>query len=131
MWLNGPNGVGKTQVAFDIQRRLPGCFVSDPELLGYALRKMMPKDLRVDFREIPLWARGVSELPSTVSPCCCAPSQLFPELTDTRLVHVWGTFEYHIEVGRITWVLAGILTQRPEQRLVMYTVRRTFDLGDD
>jgi hypothetical protein len=50
---------------------------------------------------------------------------------DTRLIHIWGTFEYHIEVGRITWVLAGILTQRPEQRLVMYTVRRTFDLGDD
>jgi hypothetical protein len=49
---------------------------------------------------------------------------------DANLVHVWGSFEYHIDVGRVAWVLARFLTQRPDQRLVPYTVRRTFQVGD-
>ncbi len=52
----------------------------------------------------------------------------FPQ--DTRLIHVWGAFEYHIEVGRITWALARVLSQRPDRRSVTYTVRRTFRVAD-
>jgi len=26
IWINGPNGVGKTQAAFQLHRRLPGSF---------------------------------------------------------------------------------------------------------
>lgn len=51
----------------------------------------------------------------------------FPE--DTQLVHVWAAFEYHIQVGRLGWFLASLLTERPDKRIVLYTVRRTFDVG--
>jgi tRNA A37 N6-isopentenylltransferase MiaA len=31
LWLNGPFGGGKTQTAHELQRRLPGSIVCDPE----------------------------------------------------------------------------------------------------
>ncbi|WP_307874774.1 ATP-binding protein [Frankia nepalensis] len=62
LWINGPNAVGKTQVAFSLARRLPGSFVSDPEHLGFAMRRMLPKARRVDFREIPLWRHGAGAM---------------------------------------------------------------------
>ncbi|OHV29117.1 hypothetical protein BCD49_36620 [Pseudofrankia sp. EUN1h] len=62
IWINGPNAVGKTQVAYNLHRRLPGSFVSDPEHLGFAMRKMLPKARRIDFRQIPLWPHAVGEM---------------------------------------------------------------------
>src|SRR4051794_975865 len=61
VWINGPNGVGKTQVAHELHRRLPASFVSDPEHVGFALRRMRPAGLRVDFRTMPLWRHAVHE----------------------------------------------------------------------
>jgi hypothetical protein len=55
IWINGPFGVGKTQTAWELQRRLPGSAVSDPEVLGFALRRMLPCERDVDFQDIPLW----------------------------------------------------------------------------
>ncbi|ABW10154.1 antibiotic resistance protein [Parafrankia sp. EAN1pec] len=62
IWINGPNAVGKTQVAHNLHRRLPGSFISDPEHLGFAMRRMLPKPRRRDFRDVPLWRRAVSEM---------------------------------------------------------------------
>ncbi len=55
-WLNGSFGAGKTTVAHELQRRLPGSFVYDPENVGYFLRKNTPKECQTaDFQDIPLW----------------------------------------------------------------------------
>ena len=59
LWINGPFGVGKTQTAFALARRLPGSFVCDPEQLGFGLQRMTPPALRGDFQDVPLWREGV------------------------------------------------------------------------
>lgn len=59
IWLNGAFGVGKTQTAFELQRRVCGAHVADPELLGFAMHKMLPEQARVDFQDLPEWRAGV------------------------------------------------------------------------
>ncbi|MFC6590858.1 AAA family ATPase [Deinococcus lacus] len=59
LWINGPFGVGKTQAAYALARRLPRAFVCDPEQLGFGLSRMTPPELRGDFQDIPLWREGV------------------------------------------------------------------------
>ncbi|WP_431041616.1 AAA family ATPase [Streptomyces sp. P1-3] len=66
LWINGPFGVGKTQVAYELHRRLPGSFVCDPEHLGFALRRMLPEPMRGDFQDLALWRRGVHEMLDSV-----------------------------------------------------------------
>ncbi|WP_440711969.1 AAA family ATPase [Gordonia sp. FQ] len=61
IWINGPFGVGKTQAAFELRRRLPGSIVCDPELVGYGLNRMLPAELRGDFQDFPAWRQGVYE----------------------------------------------------------------------
>ncbi|MGW6461725.1 AAA family ATPase [Streptomyces sp. NPDC055078] len=61
LWINGPFGGGKTQTAFELYRRLPGSFVSDPERVGFGLHGMTPKQLRGDFQDHPAWRQGVFE----------------------------------------------------------------------
>jgi hypothetical protein len=46
LWINGPFGGGKTQTAHEIQRRLDGSVICDPEHLGFGLHRMMPARLR-------------------------------------------------------------------------------------
>jgi hypothetical protein len=43
VWINGPFGGGKTQTAYEIQRRLPGSVVCDPEHVGFGLHRMTPR----------------------------------------------------------------------------------------
>lgn len=62
VWINGPGGVGKTQVAHELAHRLPGSFVCDPELLGIAIQRMTPPGLRADFQDSTAWRRGVREI---------------------------------------------------------------------
>lgn len=62
LWINGPFGGGKTQTAYEIQRRLPGSVVCDPEHVGFGLRRMMPAPLRGDFQDLPAWRQGVYEV---------------------------------------------------------------------
>ena len=60
VWLNGPFGVGKTQVALDLHTRLPGSFIFDPEEIGFALNKLTPPHKRLeDFQDYPLWREMV------------------------------------------------------------------------
>ena len=60
--INGPFGGGKTQTAYEIQRRLPGSVVCDPEHAGFGLRRMLPPELRGDFQDLKTWRQGVVEV---------------------------------------------------------------------
>ncbi|WP_329365722.1 AAA family ATPase [Streptomyces sp. NBC_01483] len=62
LWINGPFGGGKTQTAHEIQRRLPGSVVCDPEHVGFGLRRMLPPELRGDFQDLASWRQGVVEV---------------------------------------------------------------------
>ena len=62
LWINGPCGVGKTATAFELNRRLPGSVVCDPEPVGYGMLRMLPRSLRPRWQEIPAWRRAVLEL---------------------------------------------------------------------
>jgi AAA domain-containing protein len=74
IWLNGPHGVGKTQVAFDLHRRLPASVVCDPEHLVNGLRRMLPeKELRTDLGGVPLRRSGVRDVLGAVLPVAAGP----------------------------------------------------------
>jgi hypothetical protein len=62
LWINGPFGGGKTQTAHEIQRRLPGSVICDPEHPGFGLRRMLPAELRADFQDLTSWRQGVVEV---------------------------------------------------------------------
>ncbi|WP_367321589.1 AAA family ATPase [Streptomyces sp. HUAS ZL42] len=62
LWINGPFGGGKTQTAHEIQRRLPGSVICDPEHAGFGLRRMLPPELRGDFQDLTSWRQGVVEV---------------------------------------------------------------------
>ncbi|GHD96422.1 AAA family ATPase [Streptomyces naganishii] len=62
LWINGPFGGGKTQTAHEIQRRLPGSVICDPEHAGFGLRRMLPPELRGDFQDLASWRQGVVEV---------------------------------------------------------------------
>ncbi len=56
IWINGAFGAGKTTVAGELCRRLPGAFCYDPENAGYFLRRNTPPCCRTpDFQDMPLW----------------------------------------------------------------------------
>jgi RNase adaptor protein for sRNA GlmZ degradation len=56
IWINGAFGSGKTQTAFELQRRLTGAFVYDPENAGYFIRDNIPKGLELyDFQDFIMW----------------------------------------------------------------------------
>lgn len=59
IWINGAFGSGKTLIAHELQRRLDNAIVADPELLGFALHKMLPASERQDFQDLPQWRGGV------------------------------------------------------------------------
>jgi len=56
IWLNGTFGVGKTQTAHELRRRIAGSVIADPEPLGFGIQRMYPPALRSDFQESPWWA---------------------------------------------------------------------------
>jgi hypothetical protein len=60
IWINGAFGAGKTQTAHELHRRLRNSQVADPELLGFALQKMLPPAQRGDFQDLPQWRAAVS-----------------------------------------------------------------------
>ena len=62
VWINGPFGGGKTQTAYELQRRLDGAVVCDPERVGFGLHAMLPRPLRADFQDLPAWRQGVFEV---------------------------------------------------------------------
>ena len=56
IWINGAFGSGKTQTAFELQRRLPHSIVFDPENAGYYIRKNIPGEIsKHDFQDYKMW----------------------------------------------------------------------------
>lgn len=56
IWLNGAFGAGKTQTAYELNRRLPGSYVYDPENAGFFIRDNLPPALLADdFQDYPMW----------------------------------------------------------------------------
>jgi cytidylate kinase len=56
LWINGAFGSGKTQTAFEINRRLENSYVYDPENIGYFFRRNMPKEIiKGNFQDQILW----------------------------------------------------------------------------
>ena len=56
IWLNGAFGSGKTQTAFELNRRIDNSFVYDPENVGFMIRNNQPKSLhKPDFQDEMLW----------------------------------------------------------------------------
>lgn len=62
IWINGPFGGGKTHTAYELERRLDGAVVSDPEHVGFGLHRALPKRLRGDFQDLKAWRSGVVEV---------------------------------------------------------------------
>jgi hypothetical protein len=62
LWINGPFGGGKTATACELNRRLPGSVVCDPEHVGFGMRRMLPTALRGNFQDLPAWRHSVVEL---------------------------------------------------------------------
>ena len=62
IWINGPFGVGKTQVAHELKRNSPGSVIADPELLGFGIQRMYPPALRIDFQDTPWWMPTVADI---------------------------------------------------------------------
>jgi hypothetical protein len=42
LWIDGPFGGGKTATAYELNRRLPGSVVCDPEHAGFGMLRMLP-----------------------------------------------------------------------------------------
>ncbi|MBQ8185574.1 MAG: AAA family ATPase [Clostridia bacterium] len=56
LWINGAFGSGKTTAAHELNRRLPGSYVFDPESFGFCLFENLPEECCAgDFQDIPLW----------------------------------------------------------------------------
>jgi predicted kinase len=53
IWINGGFGAGKTTLAQELHRRLPGAVVYNPEDVGLMLWKWMPPN--DDFQDLPSW----------------------------------------------------------------------------
>jgi hypothetical protein len=84
VWINGPFGAGKTATAFELQRRLPGSIVCDPEHLGFGLHRMLPPTLRTDFQDLQAWRSGVREVLDLIAREGAGPVIVPMTLIDSR-----------------------------------------------
>jgi hypothetical protein len=56
IWINGAFGSGKTQTAFELNRRIKNSFVYDPENLGFFISKNIPPGIKKgDFQDYEIW----------------------------------------------------------------------------
>jgi adenylylsulfate kinase-like enzyme len=55
VWLNGPFGVGKTTVARELLDLVPDARLSDPERIGYVMRRTLWRG--EDYQDVALWRR--------------------------------------------------------------------------
>ncbi len=83
LWLNGAFGVGKTQTAFALARRLPDAYIYDPENLGFFLRDNLPAALRTeDFQDYPQWRRWNREMLAYLAEAYAGPILVPMTVTD-------------------------------------------------
>lgn len=56
IWINGAFGAGKTQTAFELNRRIADSYVYDPENLGFFVTKNIPSSMsKSDFQDHKMW----------------------------------------------------------------------------
>jgi hypothetical protein len=73
LWINGPGGVGKTATAFELNRRLPGSVVSEPEHVAFGMHRMLPAALRSNWWDLPALRHSVVELLRLTLAACDGP----------------------------------------------------------
>jgi len=63
IWINGGFGSGKTQTAYELQKRVENSFVFDPENTGFYIRSNLPKAIsKSDFQDYTLWRTFNAEM---------------------------------------------------------------------
>ncbi|MFJ5045558.1 AAA family ATPase [Streptomyces anulatus] len=64
IWLNGPFGGGKTTTAHQLHQQLPTSLITDPEEIGFVLRKSIGDHptRQGDFQDYPAWRTLVAAL---------------------------------------------------------------------
>ncbi len=56
LWINGAFGVGKTETAKELHRKIPNSYIFDPENAGGYIHANIPEILkRGDFQDFPMW----------------------------------------------------------------------------
>lgn len=61
LWINGAFGVGKTQTAFELQKRISNSIVFDPEEVGFFIQNIIPHEFKKsDFQDYKTWRTTVS-----------------------------------------------------------------------
>lgn len=109
IWINGAFGAGKTQAAYELQRRLQVSYVYDPENCGYFIRENLPPALRGDdFQDHPLWRAFNFELLDNIAQRYAG--DIIIPMTITRKA-------YYDEI-------AGRLSQRHDLRHIILCARK-------
>lgn len=64
IWINGPFGGGKTTTAHLLHQHLTGSVITDPEEVGFLLRKSLGDhpSRRKDFQDYPMWRSLVAQV---------------------------------------------------------------------
>ena len=62
IWINGAFGAGKTTVAGEVQRRVAGSMLYDPEMVGFFLGHVVPESDTGDFQDLPIWRTLAADL---------------------------------------------------------------------
>jgi len=128
VWINGAFGVGKSQTAAELHRRLVRARVLDPEQPGYFLRRWVgPLEGVTDFQQLPLWRTVVAEglaLADTGSAPVIAPMTLVDrEVYDQTIGALVdrGHRVYHVVLGASKSTIEGRLRRRGDARSWNFT----------
>lgn len=86
VWLNGAFGVGKTTVASELVKLLPASRISDPERIGYMIRRTFWRTR--DYQDVDLWrqltrrqAARMGRRGTVVVPMTVVRREVFGEIT--------------------------------------------------
>lgn len=68
IWINGAFGSGKTNTAYELNRRIDNSYVYDPEEIGFFIRDNMPNELKLnDFQDFIMWREFNSRMLDYIS----------------------------------------------------------------
>lgn len=103
VWLNGPIGGGKSQLAAELHQALPGSVVADPEEVGALLRRSLAShpSSKGDYQEYPAWrsltVRWITELHQYTGGPVIVPMTVLDPLCATELFTPLrgGAAEFH------------------------------------
>lgn len=124
IWINGSFGSGKTQTAYELQRRIPDSYVFDPEEAGFYLMKNLPDCLsKNDFQEYEMWRSFNREMllylqqhykGTVLVPMTVTNPEYLKEMTEALKAE--GIAFYHITLAATMDTLLKRLRGRGEKR---------------